>query len=110
MSGAAIHANGIRPEAKRKVLGTLDTKVPDAGLKDQDHYSHKLSPWRYQLRQALLPVLRWETPYLKYMQEFCRTSFLDSYFALTANLGTHTFFMTALPIMFWCGYTNVGRA
>jgi len=29
---------------------------------------------------------------------------------MTANLGTHTFFMTALPICFWCGYTGLGRA
>jgi hypothetical protein len=29
---------------------------------------------------------------------------------MTANLGTHTFFMAALPVCFWCGYTGVGRA
>ncbi|KAK5010197.1 hypothetical protein LTR28_011281 [Elasticomyces elasticus] len=40
----------------------------------------------------------------------CRTPLLDSYFALTANLGAHTFFMTALPILFWCGSTTLGRA
>ena len=44
------------------------------------------------------------------MQKTCRSPFLDSYFALTANLGTHTFFMTALPICFWCGYPEVGVA
>ncbi|KAL8957126.1 MAG: hypothetical protein Q9193_005520 [Seirophora villosa] len=26
-----------------------------------------------------------------------------------SNLGTHTFFMIFLPILFWCGYTNIGR-
>jgi len=35
---------------------------------------------------------------------------LDSYFALTAILGTHTFFMTALPLCFWCGYPEMGIA
>lgn len=35
---------------------------------------------------------------------------LDSYFASTANLGTHTFFMIMLPIQFWCGYTEIGLA
>ncbi|KAI9670435.1 MAG: hypothetical protein M1829_004758 [Trizodia sp. TS-e1964] len=34
---------------------------------------------------------------------------LDFYFALTANLGTHTFFMFGLPLWFWCGYTDLGR-
>lgn len=44
------------------------------------------------------------------MQDKLRTPFLDAYFAYTANLGTHTFFMIFLPIQFWCGYTSVGRA
>ncbi len=39
-----------------------------------------------------------------------RSPALDSYFAYTANLGTHTFFMVFLPIQFWCGYTSIGRA
>ena len=43
------------------------------------------------------------------MQERIRTPALDTYFSITANLGTHTFFMIVLPILFWCGYTNVGR-
>ncbi|KAJ9644681.1 Long-chain base-1-phosphate phosphatase [Coniosporium tulheliwenetii] len=60
----------------------------DAGMRDRDH-------------------LRWETPYLALMQEKLRTPALDSYFALTANLGTHTFFMVMLPILFWCGYTSL---
>lgn len=35
---------------------------------------------------------------------------LDSYFAITANLGTHTFFMIGLPICFWCGWAAAGKA
>jgi hypothetical protein len=54
--------------------------------------------------------VRWETPWLAYMQEKIRSPALDVYFAYTANLGTHTFFMIFLPIQFWCGYTSVGRA
>lgn len=69
----------------------------------------KLPLWRYRPRQRLLPLVRWETPYLAWFQETVRTPALDSYFAITANLGTHTFFMVVLPILFWCGYTNVGR-
>jgi hypothetical protein len=54
--------------------------------------------------------VRWETPYLALMQEKLRTPALDTYFASTANLGTHTFYMIALPILFWCGYTQIARA
>jgi hypothetical protein len=57
----------------------------------------------------MLPIVRWETPYLAYFQDKFRTPALDSYFAITANLGTHTFFMVGLPILFWCGYPAFGK-
>ncbi|RAL62667.1 hypothetical protein DID88_004510 [Monilinia fructigena] len=74
-----------------------------------DHYKRKLPPWRYNMRQALLPLIRWETPYLAWMQDKMRSPALNTYFAVTANLGTHTFFMIVLPILFWCGHTSLGR-
>ncbi|CZR51854.1 related to sphingoid base-phosphate phosphatase [Phialocephala subalpina] len=83
--------------------------TPDAGLRSLDHYKRKLPQWRYDLRQQLLPLIRWETPYLAWMQDKMRSPALDSYFAITANLGTHTFFMVVLPILFWCGHTSLGR-
>ncbi len=58
----------------------------------------------------LIPLIRWETPYLTWMQQKMRSPALDSYFAITANLGTHTFFMVVLPVLFWCGYTSFARA
>ncbi|CZT08176.1 related to sphingoid base-phosphate phosphatase [Rhynchosporium graminicola] len=83
--------------------------VVDAGLRSLDHYKRRLPPWRYNLRQRILPLVRWETPYLAWMQDKMRSPALDTYFAITANLGTHTFFMIFLPILFWCGHTSVGR-
>ncbi len=53
--------------------------------------------------------MRWETPVLAAFQSATRTPALDSYFAITANLGTHTFFMVALPILFWCGFRDFGK-
>lgn len=61
------------------------------------------------MRQKLLPLIRWETPYLASLQSKIRTPALDSYFAITANLGTHTCFMVVLPIMFWCGWMEFGK-
>lgn len=55
-------------------------------------------------------MVRWETPVLARVQDLVRTPALDSYFAFTANLGTHTFFMIILPILAWCGYTDLCRA
>ncbi|KXT11989.1 hypothetical protein AC579_4633 [Pseudocercospora musae] len=83
---------------------------PDAGLQGISHYERRLPKWRYILRQKLIPIVRKETPYLAKIQQTLRSPFLDSYFALTANLGTHTFFMTALPICFWCAYPELGVA
>ncbi|TKA70532.1 hypothetical protein B0A55_09212 [Friedmanniomyces simplex] len=85
-------------------------KDPDAGLRGLGHYERRLPAWRFRLRQRLIPLVRWETPYLARMQQLCRSQWLDTYFGLTANLGTHTFFMTALPICYWCGFPDMGNA
>ena len=106
-------------------------EVPEAGLRSLDHCKYllyvpsltlavanfksnnsdkeRLPFWRYYPRQKLIPIIRLETPYLAWLQSHLRKPALDSYFAVTANLGTHTFFMIVLPILFWCGYTSLGR-
>ncbi|KAF2739011.1 hypothetical protein EJ04DRAFT_509170 [Polyplosphaeria fusca] len=100
------------PRVSTSAAGAAAPQEPrlDAGMKHHDHYAQQLPPWRNALRQKLIPIVRWETPYLALLQEQVRTPALDSYFAYTANLGTHTFFMITLPILFWCGYTSVARA
>ncbi|KAJ5893687.1 Dihydrosphingosine 1-phosphate phosphatase [Penicillium taxi] len=90
-------------------MGKVAKDQLDAGLKSLNHYSNRLPTWRYWPRQKLLPLIRYETPYLAWVQEKVRTPALDSYFAFTANLGTHTFFMVFLPFLFWCGHTALGR-
>lgn len=95
--------------APGQLLPRKDPKL-DAGNKHHDHYARRLPKWRNALRNRLIPIVRWETPWLALMQDKIRSPALDSYFAYTANLGTHTFFMIFLPIQFWCGYTSVGRA
>lgn len=82
-------------------------RTADAGFCPTD--KRALPKWRYSVRQQALPLIRWETPYLAWMQEKLRTPALDSYFAITANLGTHTFFMVGLPMLFWCGYPSFGK-
>lgn len=70
----------------------------------------RLPGWRFFLREHLIPFLRWETPYLAAIQQRCRTPTLDAYFAFTANLGTHTFYMVMLPVLIWCGQLRLARA
>ncbi|KAL8692590.1 MAG: hypothetical protein Q9218_002406 [Villophora microphyllina] len=94
---------------KMAAIETVKATKPDAGLRSLDHYKNKLPSWRYAARQKLIPLVRWETPYVAKLQNTMRSPLLDSYFSITANLGTHTFFMIFLPVLFWCGYTNLGR-
>ncbi|CAN6621013.1 dihydrosphingosine 1-phosphate phosphatase Lcb3p [Trichomonascus vanleenenianus] len=81
----------------------------DAGNKSLDHYKTKLPPWRNALRNAMLPLVRWETPHLAYLQRSSRSLVLDIYFAMSANLGTHTFYVVMLPVGFWFGCDHFPR-
>lgn len=81
----------------------------DAGNRPLDHYKNKLPPFRYRWRNAILPIIRWETPILADIQKRFRNPFFDIYFALSANLGTHTCYVLMLPISFWYGHANFGR-
>ncbi|QIW98999.1 hypothetical protein AMS68_004517 [Peltaster fructicola] len=111
-AAAVLHMTSIKEDVSPPAvhLSSPSPKVPDAGLKGLDHYKQRLPPWRHTIRAALIPIVRYETPYLAEFQAACRSSFLDSYFAMTANLGTHTFFMAALPICYWCGFPSIGMA
>lgn len=91
-------------------MGETNKNRLDAGTKGVSHYEIRLSTWRYRLREKLLPIVRWETPYLAWFQATVRSPALDTYFSTSANLGTHTFYMVMLPILFWCGYTSLARA
>ncbi|ROW06921.1 hypothetical protein VMCG_04135 [Cytospora schulzeri] len=108
---APRRAKSSSPAGSNNPANGQDTKkeVIDAGLRSLDHYKRALPTWRYDLRQAMLPLVRWETPYLAWFQDAIRTPALDRYFAITANLGTHTFFMIGLPILFWCGFPAFGQ-
>ncbi|KAG5953337.1 hypothetical protein E4U53_005983 [Claviceps sorghi] len=114
---ASITTTTTRTTTAAAATATVTTGSPSvsddqtvvAGLRNINHYKRALPPWRYKLRQQALPLIRWETPYLAWMQDKLRTPALDSYFAITANLGTHTFFMIGLPICFWCGWASLGK-
>jgi dihydrosphingosine 1-phosphate phosphatase len=80
----------------------------DAGNKPLDHYKTRLPAWRYNARQYLLPIIRWETPRLAKLQFSMRCLPLDVFFALSANLGTHTFYAVMLPVCFWFGQFHFG--
>ncbi|KAF9446990.1 hypothetical protein P691DRAFT_707521 [Macrolepiota fuliginosa MF-IS2] len=74
-----------------------------------DVYEATLPWWRAAVRRSLVKTVRWESRVIAKMQEKIRTPWLDAYFVYTSSLGTHTFFMTALPACFFFGYEDLGR-
>ncbi|KAF9294741.1 hypothetical protein BGZ74_011131 [Mortierella antarctica] len=85
-----------------------DIEIP-AGIAPDAYYDSQLSPLRATLRRWLLPYIRSETPILHAMQLKVRHPVLDVYFTMTAFSGNHTFFMIALPVLFWFGFSEIAR-
>ncbi|KAL0957978.1 hypothetical protein HGRIS_000155 [Hohenbuehelia grisea] len=79
------------------------------GLKSTDVYETTLPWWRAAVRREIVKSVHWESDVIARMQHAIRTPWLDAYFVYTSSLGTHTFFMTFLPIMFFFGFAELGR-
>ncbi|TFK70137.1 hypothetical protein BDN72DRAFT_959047 [Pluteus cervinus] len=79
------------------------------GLGSPDVYSTTLPWWRAEIRRRLVKSVAWESRVIARMQDYIRTPWLDAYFVYTSSLGTHTFFMTALPGVFFFGFEEMGR-
>ncbi|KAJ3556621.1 hypothetical protein NP233_g11939 [Leucocoprinus birnbaumii] len=79
------------------------------GKLPMDVYDATLPKWRAAVRRVLVRTVRWESEVLAKMQEKLRSPWLDAYFVYTSSLGTHTFFMTALPACFFFGFNELGR-
>lgn len=81
----------------------------DAGTAHENHYAKQMGPFRLAVRRNAREIVRPETQILAQLQKTCRSWFLDHYFALTANIGTHTFYMIMLPVFYWFGNRNLGE-
>lgn len=91
---------------------TLDESAPSsgaAGTAPDEVYAKILAPWRAAIRRTVIWNLHNESKVLAKMQEKIRTPFWDKYFVYTSSLGTHTFFMIALPMLFFFGFPDTGR-
>ncbi|ODV88705.1 hypothetical protein CANCADRAFT_16630, partial [Tortispora caseinolytica NRRL Y-17796] len=75
----------------------------NAGTSPIGHYRDNMSPMRYAIRSKILPLIRKETPILARIQSSMRSNYLDWFFSMLANFGTHTFYLLFLPILFWFG-------
>lgn len=65
---------------------------------------------RALIRAILLHAVRWESPHIARGQHRWRTPVLDLVFAKGMTLlGTHTFFLAGLPLLFWFGDVAFAR-
>lgn len=85
----------------------MESMIP--GQLPMDVYEATLPWWRAAVRRALVGTVLWESKIIAKMQNKVRAPWLDAYFVYTSSLGTHTFFMTALPACFFFGYNELGR-
>ncbi|EIW67130.1 hypothetical protein TREMEDRAFT_74652 [Tremella mesenterica DSM 1558] len=72
-------------------------------------YDRELPAWRARIRRILVKRLRDESEGMARWQKRVRSEGRDRYFYWTAIFGTHTFFLTFLPIFFFSGHTAKGR-
>jgi len=87
----------------------VETYSLDPGRSPIEIYDNTLVWWAAALRRRLVKSVEWESGVIAAMQERIRTPWLDQYFVYTSSFGTHTFFMTALPCLFFFGYPEYGR-
>ncbi|KDR76501.1 hypothetical protein GALMADRAFT_120678 [Galerina marginata CBS 339.88] len=110
LSGPPFYQNGFSSDyhdTKLKYNLLDDDDTPEQQRKDV--YDSTLSWWRAGLRRKLVATVQWESRLIAKMQDKIRTPWLDAYFVYTSTLGTHTFFMTLLPALFFFGYDELGR-
>jgi len=84
----------------------LDKQGPPNG---QDLYETVLPWWRAIVRARILSYVEQESQTMARMQGYIRHPWLDAYFLYSSTVGTQTFFMIGLPLLFFFGYDELGR-
>jgi len=74
-----------------------------AGMLPSEIYDGTLNWWRSGIRRLLVKNLEAESRWIGLLQRTIRTPWLDKYFLYSSSLGTHTFFMTAIPLLLFFG-------
>ncbi|WAR62341.1 hypothetical protein PtB15_14B436 [Puccinia triticina] len=80
------------------------------GLQPDHIYRSQLSPWRFKIRSALLVTLNKEMTILESIQRSYLSGPLDRLMVHSLWLGSHQFFILALPLIFWLGNHHFKRS
>lgn len=94
-------------------LNVFDGKhqFSDPGNHDPDHFKPHMSKFRFACRQRLLSLIEithTET-IITWIQSHLRNKRMDVFFAFTAIMGSHTFYVIMLPVPRWIGFSVVTR-
>lgn len=92
-------------------LNDFKNKHPlsDPGNHPSEHFKRHMSRFRYRMREWLVPYTANQSEPLHRWQTRVRTPALDKYFAYTALMGSHMFYVVVLPMPRWLGHSVVTR-
>ncbi|KAL7009327.1 Long-chain base-1-phosphate phosphatase [Cystobasidiomycetes sp. EMM_F5] len=120
--------------------GPTQVLALSAGCQPDEVYKNYMGGWRYRLRRALVKNLEWESPIMakyqviRHLSKAARRPYLDTYFVWSSILGTQyvvvlpiisfasgfnirtqfidnsSAFMIGLPLFWWFGNAQDGRA
>ncbi|TIA92513.1 hypothetical protein E3P99_00588 [Wallemia hederae] len=85
-------------------------KPKEVGRQPDEFYKTRLNKWRYRTRRIILRSLRKESEVMAQFQRRYRRNWLDTYMLWSSFLGAVTFFILLLPIPYFWGHAEQGRA
>jgi membrane-associated phospholipid phosphatase len=104
-----LHHNASSDTVGSSETSPVVAEHVDAGRLDEHFYDNTLQWWRAGLRRVLVNQVESQSDIIAAMQQRVRRPWLDTFFVYTSSLGTHTFFLTGLPMFFFFGYHDLGR-
>lgn len=106
-SSGSIRKPSPTPSSRVQTRARSNSK---AGRLDTEVYRLQLPSWRFHIRELLVQSLAREMSFLVWIQRRLRCRTLDRYFVWTSLLGTLTFFMIGIPMLFFFGQGHNSRS
>ncbi|CDO96151.1 unnamed protein product [Kluyveromyces dobzhanskii CBS 2104] len=116
--GTPINSETARVQTRQRVfsfshLNVFDGKhqYSDPGNHEPEHFKQHMTMFRFACRQTLLTLIEWTRTekIILWIQANLRNKPMDVFFAFTAIMGSHTFYVVMLPIPRWTGFSVVTR-
>lgn len=89
---------------------TNKLKQHEIGRQPEIFYQQNLNKSRFHVRKGLMLSLRKESEIMAKFQHKFRRKWLDKYMLWSSFLGTVTFFILLIPIPYFWGHADRGRA